>query len=114
MNRFQKSSHTNVLKKCLGAAIFLLILFLFISGLSSISRITENSEAESLKKAIMQSAVHCYATEGFYPDSLDYLMEHYGISYDSRRYIVSYEITGSNLMPDVDVIPRVQKEGGFS
>ena len=59
----------------------------------------------ALENSIRQSAVHCYALEGFYPDSLSYLEEHYGLTYDKDKYIVSYEIIGSNLMPDVSVIP---------
>lgn len=44
--------------------------------------------------------------EGSYPESLDYLKEHYGITYDPEKYIVDYEIIGSNLMPDVKVFAR--------
>ena len=35
-----------------------------------------------------------------------YLKEHYGITYDPDKYLVSYEIIGSNLMPDVKVYAR--------
>ncbi len=38
-------------------------------------------EQESLKNAVVQSAVHCYSVEGAYPDSLDYLKKHYGITW---------------------------------
>ena len=40
----------------------------------------------------------------FYPDKLSYLEEHYGITYDKEKYIVSYEVVGSNMMPDIMVI----------
>ena len=39
-----------------------------------------------------------------------YLEEHYGLTYDTEKYVVSYEATGSNLMPDVTVIPL--RKGG--
>ena len=42
--------------------------------------------------------------EGRYPESLSYLEQHYGVSYDKDKFIVSYEITGSNRMPQVTVI----------
>ena len=61
---------------------------------------------ENLQQAIRRSAVHCYAVEGSYPESLNYLKEHYGITYDPEKYIVDYEIIGSNLMPDVKVFAR--------
>ena len=82
------------------------MLALFVLGLDNISGITSRQEAEGLENSIRQSAVHCYALEGFYPDSLSYLEEHYGLTYDKDKYIVSYEIIGSNLMPDVSVIAK--------
>ena len=54
---------------------------------------------------LLQGAVQCYALEGFYPEDLEYLETHYGLSYDSEKYVISYEVIGSNLMPDVTIIP---------
>ena len=59
---------------------------------------------ESTKNAVLKGAVQCYAVEGRYPESLSYLEQHYGVSYDKDKFIVSYEITGSNRMPQVTVI----------
>jgi|GEM_PF-1169678 len=56
------------------------------------------------KNAVLKGAVQCYAVEGRYPESLSYLEQHYGVSYDKDKFIVSYEITGSNRMPQVTVI----------
>ena len=106
MNRFQKARpRSGQAGKLFSAAFFLAVLLLFVLGLDNISGITSRQEAEGLENSIRQSAVHCYALEGFYPDSLSYLEEHYGLTYDKDKYIVSYEIIGSNLMPDVSVIP---------
>lgn len=111
MNRFKKSRSRSVLQKFLYVLIFCGILCIFLSGLSSVSRITSHSEEESLRKSILQSAVHCYATQGFYPDSMDYLEENYGISYDKEKYLVSYEAFGSNMMPDITVFSNNSKKG---
>lgn len=62
-------------------------------------------EQESLKNAVVQSAVHCYSVEGAYPDSLDYLKKHYGIIWDESKYKVTYEIIAKNIRPEVKVIP---------
>lgn len=75
---------------------------------SSSSRIfyeTGKRQEESTRDAIMRGAVQCYAIEGRYPESLSYLEKHYGISYDKNKFVVSYEIVGSNTMPQVSVIP---------
>ena len=105
MNRFQKSpARFQGWGRIASAAFFLLVLALFLLGLDSLSGTTARQEAEGLKNSILQSAVHCYALEGFYPDSLGYLQDHYGLQYDRDKYVISYEIIGSNLMPDVSVI----------
>ncbi len=107
MNRFERHhAGPGLWKKLASAAFFLGVLALFWMGLDSLSGVTARQEAEGLKNSILQSAVHCYALEGFYPDSLDYLREHYGLTYDTDKYIVAYEIIGSNLMPDVSVIAK--------
>ena len=111
MNRLKKNRSRSVLQNFLYVLIFCGILCIFLSGLSSVSRITSHSEEESLRKSILQSAVHCYATQGFYPDSMDYLEKYYGISYDKEKYLVSYEAFGSNMMPDITVFSNNSKKG---
>ena len=37
---------------------------------------------------------------------LEYLKEHYGLTYNEDSYIVNYEALGSNLMPDVTVMEK--------
>lgn len=106
MNRFQRSHAKGLFwGKIVSAAFFLLVLVLFLLGLDYLSGTTARQEADGLKNSILQSAVHCYALEGFYPDSMRYLEDHYGLTYDRDKYVVSYEVIGSNLMPDVSVIP---------
>ena len=78
---------------------------LLLTGTHSVLTTSSKSQAESLKNAILRSAVSCYAFEGTYPESLSYLKEHYGVTWNEDKYIVDYEIVGSNLMPSVTVIP---------
>ena len=106
MNRFQKRRPAvGLAGRLLSGLIFAVMLLLFLLGLNNISGMTVRQEAEGLESSIRRSAVHCYALEGFYPDSLDYLQRHYGLTYDEEKYVISYEVIGSNLMPDVSVIP---------
>ena len=78
---------------------------LLLTGTHSVLTTSSKSQAESLKNAILRSAVSCYAFEGTYPESLSYLKEHYGVTWNEDKYVVDYEIVGSNLMPSVTVIP---------
>lgn len=100
-----------MIRKLLAVFFFCMIIGLFLSGLASVSRITAGNEEESLKRSILQSAVHCYATQGFYPDSIDYLEKNYGITYDKEKYLVSYEAVGSNIMPDITVFSIDRQKG---
>ncbi len=107
MNRFcKRRSGSGVLLR-IGTSVVIMgcAIFALLQGVSSVSENAQNSQAESLKNAILRSAVHCYATEGAYPESLAYLQEHYGISWNTNQYVVDYDIVGSNLMPTVMVIP---------
>lgn len=75
------------------------------SSSSRIFRETKKRQQESTRNAVIKGAIQCYAVEGRYPESLAYLQKHYGVSYDKDKFIVSYEIMGSNRMPQVTVIP---------
>ena len=75
---------------------------------------TSEQELESLKQAVIRSSVQCYALEGFYPESLEYLEDHYGLTYDDDKYVVSYEVTASNLMPSIDVFALNETEVDFN
>lgn len=111
MNRFKQKNHRSLFRRLVPVAFFCGIIALFLMGLTSVSRITSGNEEESLKQTIIQSAVHCYATEGFYPDSITYLEDHYGLTYNKEKFVISYEVIGSNMMPDIAVIPLNKEKG---
>ena len=101
----------------LPVCIFILMMVMLFYGVNSVTNATAQKEQESLKNAVVQSAVHCYSVEGAYPDSLDYLKkhytlsqlneiyQHYGITWDESKYKVTYEIIAKNIRPEVKVIP---------
>lgn len=90
----------------LSVALFLGILAGFFLAMSSLDQKTQAEQKKSLEQALMRNVVYCYATEGFYPPGMDYLKEHYGVSYDEDRYLVDYRVEGSNLMPSITVIEK--------
>ena len=127
MNRFSPKKHFEIHGICfyyffdlflcnkwfLAHLSSLLFVFLFcvfiVKGIYNIDHSTLQEQANSLEKAIRRSVVQCYVVEGTYPPSLDYLVEHYGITYDSDQYYVDYTSIGSNLMPDITIIPLNQE-----
>lgn len=88
----------------LPVCIFILMMVMLFCGVTSITNATAKKEQESLERAVIQSAVHCYSVEGSYPDSLDYLKKHYGITWDEKKYKVTYEVVARNIRPEVKVI----------
>lgn len=84
--------------------IAILILALFLTALSNINKETHIEDKLQLEKAISNAAVSCYAIEGAYPPSIDYLVENYGVQINTERFTVKYELFASNLMPDITVL----------
>ncbi len=107
MARFQyrKAPHTYriiVLSVC----AFTLITGIFYQGIESLSSSTQKRQKESLESALIRNITYCYAVEGSYPESLDYLKEHYGLTYDEDRFFVDYQVIGANILPDVTIIEK--------
>jgi len=90
--------------RALFAAALLLLALLF--GAFGIEKRADERGAAAIRQAVLRAAVNCYAIEGAYPENLDYLKKHYGLRYDERRYLVSYDAFSQNLLPDVFVFPR--------
>ncbi|HAG70259.1 MAG TPA: hypothetical protein DCL38_09860 [Lachnospiraceae bacterium] len=112
MNRFNKP---DLLKRIFNAQVLSVLVFvgiiaIFIIGINSVSNSTLTDDRTLLEKAVTKDIVHCYAVEGVYPPSLSYIEEHYGLTYDHKKYIVSYEPIGSNIMPSVMIIERYQQQ----
>lgn len=108
MNRFEKSSRLfNFIKNFRISLIFsVAVIIICILGIRNVDSSTREKQLESLENAIQRSVIQCYAVEGTYPPNLDYLKEHYGLTYDEEDFFVDYQTFGSNMMPDITVIPR--------
>jgi len=111
MNRFQKPNLGKRILESVNFSIlfFLLIIGIFLYGISSVSSGSSKDEKRILDEAIHKDIVHCYATEGMYPPSLNYLEEHYGLTYDHEHFMVDYEPVGANIMPNVTILERSVK-----
>ncbi len=87
-------------------AIFVLIAVFFILAVEYSGKSTIEKQQESLEKAIARDIVQCYAIEGQYPPTLEYMEEHYGLTYDKDTFFVDYQPIAANLYPDYTVILR--------
>ena len=94
-------------RKLLPALLLAVALLLwFFIGMGRVARDSGEEARAQLETALRRSAVACYAAEGRYPQDVAYLEEHYGIRIDRSRYVVFYEVYGSNLMPQITVLQR--------
>ena len=81
------------------------VLLFFLTALGNLGDGQRSEGKAQLEAALHRAAVACYACEGIYPPSLDYLKEHYAVHWDPAHYVVDYEIIGTNRMPIITVIP---------
>lgn len=99
----KKSPYQNLL---LSVLIFAAVITVFLYALGKMSEKTTAEQEKSLIEALNRGVVQCYAAEGSYPENLDYLKSHYGISYDETHFFVDYSPRGQNIMPDITVIRK--------
>ncbi len=83
-------------------AVFTLI------ALSNSQSANEELRQSSIKESISKAAALCYAAEGAYPESLDYLEENYGVRTEYDNFTVHYSYAGGNIPPDIIVTPKTK------
>lgn len=100
-----------ILKRFLQANLFAIVLFfsiaiITINGISETSKTSAAEEIRLAKESITRAVISCYALEGMYPESYEYIKENYGVRINEEKYFVSYDIFASNIMPDITIIER--------
>ncbi len=89
--------------KFISIALILSFLLFFYYSVVNVNEKSENEKFDILAEAIIKSAVQCYAIEGFYPPDIAYLEKNYGLIVNHEKYVVSYNVFASNLMPNVEI-----------
>lgn len=90
----------------LTAAVILGMLLWFLGATQQLDADRSREGRQQLEESLRRAAVACYAAEGVYPPTLDYLTAHYGVQFDKNRYQVFYEVFGENLMPQITVLEK--------
>ena len=81
------------------------VLAVVVVGVRGAAEANRGEAMRTLEDSLNRAAISCYAIEGAYPPTLDYLSENYGVYIDEESFIVHYEIFASNIMPDITVQP---------
>ena len=106
MSVFYTARKRNFWSTFLPILFLILVLGIFIACSDSFSQSNRKHEKEILQDALNRSITQCYALEGNYPHNLDYLKEHYGLTYNEEHFFIDYQYIGGNLRPDVTIIER--------
>lgn len=87
-----------------------LLLAVFFTAMrfytNAITERTNEAQKEILQSAVENAMRTCYAIEGKYPDSIDYLIENYSLRYNEERFHIYFDAFATNVMPDVRIIDR--------
>ena len=93
-------------KEIAAGLVFVALIVGFAAMVGSITNSSGDQEINLVQEAVKNAALTCYAAEGSYPDSLDYLRQNYRLAYNQERFVVDYEAFASNLMPTINVLER--------
>lgn len=83
-----------------------LLVALFIGVMGTVRARTDLQQKQQLRQAARRAAVTCFAIEGRYPPTREYLSEHYGVMLETEKYFVEYRCEGGNLFPDIRVLTK--------
>ena len=89
------------------AALVLAAVILIAGVLMWAGARTKDNMAEqtgSIRDTVYSRALQCYVIEGAYPESLDYLIENYGLAVNTDDYRIIYIPYAENLPPEIKVI----------
>lgn len=90
----------------LAVVLAVMILCWFFSAVMQLQSGHTREGRQQLEDALRKAAAACYAAEGIYPPTLEYMKTHYGIQINEERYTVFYEVFAENLMPEITVLEK--------
>ncbi|MDR3072225.1 MAG: hypothetical protein LBU41_01905 [Clostridiales Family XIII bacterium] len=104
--RVFKSKRTGGALKLLCFIVIIVVAIILVWF--AVGTLQESNDEQQLKiaeSAIARATIQCYALEGRYPPSLDYLTKNYGVTLNTKHFVYYYQSIGENLMPDIQVFP---------
>ena len=103
-------SHSFARGLAITLVVFLALIYCGMSLFRGVSSASTAAQTELVEKAVRRAVVTCYAVEGAYPSTLDYLKRNYGLIYDEENYFVFYNSFASNILPEIRVTMKGASE----
>jgi hypothetical protein len=100
------------LKKKLGGPVLwvavtsLLLLVIAAAGIVRFDRGVSDSRVSSVRQSVESAVNNCYALEGRYPPSLEYLEKNYGLIVDEEHFIYGYSVFATNIKPQIYIFKK--------
>lgn len=106
MARFKADTKHPSVKTLLIVFFFLFLLWACAEGTDIFSRQSLNVQQRTLEQALHDNTIQYYALNGYYPESLDALLECSPVRYDVSRFFIDYQPSAANILPEITVIVR--------
>ena len=90
----------------LALSLMLFWIFLFFAMAGNLGASTRKDQALFLRNALEHAITSCYALEGLYPPDLQYMKDHYGLTYDESLFHVSYQPVAANIRPEYFILEQ--------
>ena len=100
---FKKGIFASLLSGLIPVIFSLIIISVVMFGLRQTEESNRAEGVRLLEEAIMRTVIHSYAVEGYFPQSLEYIIETYGLYIDTTRFVVHYQVFAANILPDIRV-----------
>jgi len=101
---FKKSAWDFLRAAILPVIFTVAVMVMVVFGLRQTEASSAAEGVRILEDSIRRAVVMCYAIEGRYPESIEYIESNFGIFIDRTRFVVHYRVFASNIMPEVMVI----------
>ena len=102
----RKRKHSFARGLAISLIVFAALIFASVSLFRGVGTATSEAQIEMVRGAVRRAALTCYAVEGAYPATVEYLQRNYGLIYDEENYFVHYDSFASNILPDIRVTER--------
>lgn len=102
--RKTKADFRPVLSWVISILLSATLIIILLTGIARFSGQADQRGAETLSSSLYRACVQCYAIEGRYPPSVEYLEDNYGVQINRDCYHVFYKGFASNVMPEITVM----------
>ncbi|MBE6631816.1 MAG: hypothetical protein E7623_03860 [Ruminococcaceae bacterium] len=104
--KIRKYLYLKLISALILIALALCVIFVFVDIMKDMEIGSGNAVIENMENVLKRGAAACYAAEGAYPPTAEYLINNYCVGVDLDRYAVFYEIFSENIMPEITVVER--------